>query len=192
MASRATQIFVLDFSKDFSSDQGDKFTDGGSANQTVILEEAVGISYYHVPQPQRYCQFSPTSKGLLKLMTDFLMLWCMHSSIKLKKMVTSRQNMGILGCQWVFSLPGGCCNIIILVSEVSRAWLRGCVAFLFSRGLAGAMAVMLAVRQVLVLVSAVPFSVCKSFLFLHHQKNCSHVPLSLLWTDNKRGHVIET
>ena len=53
--SRAAQIFVLEFSKDGSADLGDEFTDGGSANQPVILEGGVGFSYHKVSQ--HYCQF---------------------------------------------------------------------------------------------------------------------------------------
>ena len=36
-ASRAVQIFFLEFGKDDMSDLGDKFADGGAANQQVIL-----------------------------------------------------------------------------------------------------------------------------------------------------------
>ena len=46
--------------------------------------------------------------------------------------------------------------------SLSRAWPMGLVAFLFSWGLVGAVAVVLAVGQMLVLGSDVSFSVCKS------------------------------
>ena len=36
--SRAAQIFVLGFSNDILADLGDAFTDGGLANQPVILQ----------------------------------------------------------------------------------------------------------------------------------------------------------
>ena len=53
-ASRTAQIFVLKFSKDGSADPGDEFTDGGSANQRVILQGGVGLSCCQVSQ--HYCQ----------------------------------------------------------------------------------------------------------------------------------------
>ena len=52
-SSRAVQIFVLEFSKDGSADLGDEFTEGGGANQIVILQEGVGLSCCQVSQ--RYC-----------------------------------------------------------------------------------------------------------------------------------------
>ena len=42
--SRAVQIFILEFSKDGPADLWDNFTDGGSANQPVILKGGVGLS----------------------------------------------------------------------------------------------------------------------------------------------------
>ena len=46
----AVQIFVLEFSEDGSADLRDEFTDGGSANQPVILQGGLGL---------HYCQFLP-------------------------------------------------------------------------------------------------------------------------------------
>ena len=40
---RATQILVLQFSKNGSADLGDEFADGGSANQPVILQGGVSL-----------------------------------------------------------------------------------------------------------------------------------------------------
>ena len=54
-ASRAVRTFVLEFSKDGSADLGDDFTDGGVANQLVILQGGVGLSGCQVCQ--HYCQF---------------------------------------------------------------------------------------------------------------------------------------
>ena len=51
--SRAAQIFTLDFSNDGSADIEDKFTDGGLANQILILQGIVYPSCYQVSQ--RYC-----------------------------------------------------------------------------------------------------------------------------------------
>ena len=68
--SRAVQTFVLEFSKDGSADLVNEFTDGGSANQPVVLQGGVIAS----------C--NPTSKGFLKLGTDFLMRWCVRSLMK--------------------------------------------------------------------------------------------------------------
>ena len=42
--SRAGQIFVLEFSKDGLAALRGEFTDGGAANQPVILQECVGLS----------------------------------------------------------------------------------------------------------------------------------------------------
>ena len=42
--SRAVQIFVLELSKDGLADLGDEFTDGGLANQPVLLQGGVGLS----------------------------------------------------------------------------------------------------------------------------------------------------
>ena len=39
----ATQIFVLEFSKDVSADLGDEFADGGAANQPVILQQGAAL-----------------------------------------------------------------------------------------------------------------------------------------------------
>ena len=44
-ASRATQIFIREFSKDGLADQGDEFADPGSVNQQVILQGRVGLSH---------------------------------------------------------------------------------------------------------------------------------------------------
>ena len=63
-----------------SADLEDKFADGGAANQPVILQGGVGLFSGQVSQG--YCQFSPTSNGFLKLVTDFLMRWCMCSSMR--------------------------------------------------------------------------------------------------------------
>ena len=53
-AIRAVQIFVLELSKDGSADLGDKFADGGAANQPEILQ-GLGLSCGQVSQP--YWQF---------------------------------------------------------------------------------------------------------------------------------------
>ena len=47
-------MFDLEFSKDGSADLGDAFTDGGLANQPVILQGGEGLSCYHVSH--YYCQ----------------------------------------------------------------------------------------------------------------------------------------
>ena len=52
MASRAAQIFILEFNQDVSTELGGKFADGASANQPLI---GVGLSSGQVSQ--RYCQF---------------------------------------------------------------------------------------------------------------------------------------
>ena len=49
-ATRAVKIFVLEFSKDGSADLGDKFADGGAANQPVIMQGGVGLSRGQVSQ----------------------------------------------------------------------------------------------------------------------------------------------
>ena len=54
-ASWAVQIFVLEFSKDGLADLGDKYADGGVANQPVIPKGGTGLSGGQVSQ--RYCQF---------------------------------------------------------------------------------------------------------------------------------------
>ena len=43
-AIRAVQVFILEFSKDGLADLGDKFADGGAANQPAILQGGVGLS----------------------------------------------------------------------------------------------------------------------------------------------------
>ena len=74
---RAVQIFVLEFSKDGLPDLGDKVTDGGLANQPLILQGGVSLTCYQVFQVfQCYCQFQSNFLGFLKLLTDFLMQWC--------------------------------------------------------------------------------------------------------------------
>ena len=81
-ATRTAQIFVLEFSKDGLAYLGDKFADSGCGQPA---------SY-----PARRCMslllclsviasFSPTSNGFLKLVTDFLMWWCMCSSMRGQK-----------------------------------------------------------------------------------------------------------
>ena len=57
--SRVCQIFFLEFSKDCSTDLGDEFTDGGLANQPVILQGCVCFSCCQVSH--RYCQFQSNS-----------------------------------------------------------------------------------------------------------------------------------
>ena len=59
---REIQILVLEFSKDGSANLGDKFADGGAANQPVILQGGVGLSCVQVSQ--HYCQFQCNSKWL--------------------------------------------------------------------------------------------------------------------------------
>ena len=71
--SRVVQIFVMEFSNNGTADLGNKFTDGGLANQPVILQGGV--------------------------------IW--HPEI--------------LGCLCVLGQPGGCCSILFLVFEVSKA-----------------------------------------------------------------------
>ena len=70
-AIRAAQIFILEIGKDGSVDREDEFADGGLANQCLSI----------------IASLNTTSKGFLKLVTDFLMyafflMWCMHSSVK--------------------------------------------------------------------------------------------------------------
>ena len=43
-ATRAVQIFILEFSKDDLADLGDTFADGSVANQPVILQGGVGLA----------------------------------------------------------------------------------------------------------------------------------------------------
>ena len=54
---RAVQILCLEFSKDGLADLGDEFTDGGLANQPVILQGGVSLSSGQMSQG--YCQFLP-------------------------------------------------------------------------------------------------------------------------------------
>ena len=54
MVSRVKEIFILEFGKDGSADLVDEFTDGGSANQPVILQAGVGLFCCQVSQ--HYCQ----------------------------------------------------------------------------------------------------------------------------------------
>ena len=68
-AIRAAQIFILEFSKDGSADLGNEFVDGGSPNQSMILQ-GVGLSHDQVSQCN--CQFQ--SNGFLKFVTDILSL----------------------------------------------------------------------------------------------------------------------
>ena len=74
-AIRAVQVFVFEFSKDGFADLGYKYADGGAAILPVLLPEVL-------VSPMARCSsiiasFSPTSNGFLKLVTDFLMWWCM-------------------------------------------------------------------------------------------------------------------
>ena len=71
--SRAGQILFLEFIKDGSADLGNNITYRGLANPSVILQGHVCFSCCQVSK----C-FDSTSKGFIKLLTDFLM-WCMHS-----------------------------------------------------------------------------------------------------------------
>ena len=80
---RAVQVFILGFSKDDSADLRDEFTDGGAANQPVILQGGISLSSCQVSQG--YCQFNPTSNGFLKLVINFLMRWRMRSLMRSKK-----------------------------------------------------------------------------------------------------------
>ena len=84
---RAAQIFALEFSQDGPVDLGDEFADGGSGNQSVILQGGVGLHSGQVSQS--YCQLQLTSNGFLKLLTDFLMWWCMCSSMRSKRLGAS-------------------------------------------------------------------------------------------------------
>ena len=47
-AVRAVQIFILEFRKNGLADLGNKFADGGEANQPVVLQGDVGLSSGHV------------------------------------------------------------------------------------------------------------------------------------------------
>ena len=79
LVSRAAQILLLlEFIKDGSADLRDKFTDGGSANQPVILQGGICLSCCL----SVIASFSLTSKGFLKLVIDFLMRWCMPSLMR--------------------------------------------------------------------------------------------------------------
>ena len=51
-----------EFSKDGSAELEDKFTDGGSDNQPVVLQIGVGLSCCQAPQ--HYCQFQSNLQGL--------------------------------------------------------------------------------------------------------------------------------
>ena len=53
-AIRAVQIFVLEFRKDGSADLGDKFADGGTANQSGTLQGGIGLTSGQVSDC--YCQ----------------------------------------------------------------------------------------------------------------------------------------
>ena len=79
-ATRAVQTFVLEFSKDGSADLGDEFADGGTANQPVILQGGVGA--FPCLFLSVFVSFSPTSNGFLKLVTEYLMQWCMSSLLR--------------------------------------------------------------------------------------------------------------
>ena len=68
--SRTAKIFPLEFTKDGSVDMGDKITGGGWANQAMILLD-VGFSFARCLSV--FAIFNPTSKGLLKLVTNFSM-----------------------------------------------------------------------------------------------------------------------
>ena len=83
MLVTAAQIFILEFSKDGSANLQDEFVDGGAANQPLILQGGVGLSNGQVSH--HYCQFQSFLSGFLKLMTDFLMRWIIHSSMRSKK-----------------------------------------------------------------------------------------------------------
>ena len=54
-AIRATQICILEFSKDGSADLRDEFADGDTANKPVTLQVDVVLSSGQVSL--RYCQF---------------------------------------------------------------------------------------------------------------------------------------
>ena len=56
-------------------DLGDEFTDGGLANQPLILQVGVGLL-------QGVSALLPVSIQLLKLVNDFLMEWCMRFSMR--------------------------------------------------------------------------------------------------------------
>ena len=61
----AVQIFILEFSKDGSADLGDKFADGGAANQPVVLQGGVCLSISQVSQG--YGQFESNFQWLPEL-----------------------------------------------------------------------------------------------------------------------------
>ena len=62
----AAQIFILEFSKGGLAELDKEFVDSGAANQPVILQGCVG------PPSDIIASFSQTSKGFLKLVTDFM------------------------------------------------------------------------------------------------------------------------
>ena len=69
-ATRAVQIFILEFSKDGSADLEDEFTDGGAANQPVVQQGGVGLSSGQVSQG--YGQFGYNFKWLPEIGDRFL------------------------------------------------------------------------------------------------------------------------
>ena len=112
------QIIFLEFSEDGLADLGNEFTDGGSANQPVILQEGVGFSCCQVSQ--HYCCSSPTSKGFLKLVTDFLIWRFGHSSMRYKRQVSIVTKFLYSGISVCIKSDRRLLWHIFLVLEVSR------------------------------------------------------------------------
>ena len=100
---------------------------------------------------------NPTSNGLLKLLTDFLMQCCMRSSFSSVKKGRWHPNKILVSCQCVLSQPEGCCKIRLSSLKDPGHDLGVWVAFVFSWRLAWAVAVVLAVWQVVIPGSDVSF-----------------------------------
>ena len=77
LGSKKGQVLFLEFSKDGSADLGDEF---------MVVVRPTRQSYCKVTPVARclgiIASFNPTSKGFLKLVADFLMQWCMCSSMR--------------------------------------------------------------------------------------------------------------
>ena len=76
-SGRAYEILFLKFSNDGPSDNRDTFTGGGLAKQPVILYGRV------------IARFISASQGFLNFVNYSLVWWCMHSSMRSKKQLTS-------------------------------------------------------------------------------------------------------
>ena len=80
-SSRAGQLFFLKFSKDDPADNKNEFT------YMVVWPNKQGYCKDVFVSPVAWCHsviasFNQTCKGFLKLVTSFLIQWCMHSSMR--------------------------------------------------------------------------------------------------------------